>query len=66
MNATFPKLAGIALIVLAVTAPLTYCTIEQNKEYMVAFKICMEAKGSWWPGNWRCTLPEPKQAEAAK
>lgn len=51
---TFPKLAGIALVVLAFCGPLAYCS-SQEAQYRNAVEVaCVETGGSWskaWGGS---------------
>lgn len=55
---SFIQSIGIAVIILAVAAPLTYC-VEQDENRMQALELaCLTAKGDWtnaWGG--RCTFP---------
>jgi hypothetical protein len=66
------KLIGIAMIVLAITGPLSYCAaineIERTKreaDIRSLQRACIEAKGEWYIG-WtipRCILPPVSKGE---
>lgn len=55
----FSRLAGAALIVLAVTGPLAYCTAQEEAGKLSLKRACIEVKGDWsgWSGG-RCEFPK--------
>lgn len=56
------KLIGIALVVLAMTGPLSYCVIRQSENETVITKACMDRGGTWsnsWGGY--CVMAPGKQ-----
>lgn len=53
-----PRLIGIAVIVLAVIAPVSYCTVRTEESKVALHRGCIEAKGEWvngWSGSY-CDL----------
>lgn len=52
----FPKLAGVALVALAIISPLAYCTYQEGANRNLVKIACIEAKGTWSWGE--CAFPE--------
>lgn len=46
----FSKLAGLALIVLAVTGPLSYCVVRDDANKHEQRMACISSKGEWTSG----------------
>lgn len=66
MNADFQFLAGVALMIFAITAPLAYCTTKGGRLSGINAVMleCTRQKGEWNPGSWteaaHCTFPKPQ------
>lgn len=58
---SFPRLAGIALIVLALTGPVSYCAVQEISRPDAEVE-CIRARGEWkHNGAWsRMTCVFPK------
>lgn len=57
----FGFLAGVALIVLALTLPLAWCGVQDRAQDASIKRACIEARGNWETG-WgpsRCQFPVP-------
>lgn len=69
---SFPKLAGIALIVLALTGPMAYCAvhIDAHRPTTVDLKMeCIKSRGEWKSDGWsaaHCVFPKASDLQAEK
>jgi len=64
----FGLLAGVALIVFAVVAPLSYCTVQRDGPTSVndLHLACINAKGEWKADGWGpyvCHFPKATGGE---
>lgn len=68
---SLPRLAGLALIVLAVVGPMAYCTahIDGGKTSPNDLVLeCIKARGAWkagpgWADPYRCEFPKAAQSQ---
>lgn len=64
MNSDFGFLAGVALIIFAVCAPISYCAVQRGGSTSVndLHLACINAKGEWRQNGWlsaaTCHYPE--------
>lgn len=54
----FFGLAGVALVVFALTGPLAYCEIETTRSVSTLQMACLKDKGTWQGPRWGCRFPE--------
>jgi hypothetical protein len=65
--AEFSRLAGIALIALAVCGPLAYCVAHIDASRVTGNDLalaCIQAKGEWKAEGWKsptCVFPKPSE-----
>jgi hypothetical protein len=70
MNPDFSILAGVALLIFAIFAPLSYCTVQRGGPTSAndLHLACINAKGEWkkgdgWMDTHRCEFPKAAQSQ---